>query len=113
MSIRRELQRVAARLRDLEPCPECGVAPVDRQPPITFNHAGIIAVRNCPRCKGGLDLVFTMSISDRWPELTPEQEEQVAREHAAEGMTPSAGWELRPGIAEAMARMGLDDSCDR
>lgn len=107
MSIKGDLRRVAARLRELEPCPECGITRADRRPTFLMNHPSMIAARNCPRCRGGLQMVFTLNIGHGWPELTPEQAEQAARGYAAEGMTPSEGWELRPQIMEAMARLGL------
>ena len=105
MTIKHELRRLVARLRDLEVCDACGVSRAERARPLTIGHPGTIAVRNCPCCGGALSKVFTLVIGDHELMLSPEQEEERARRYIAEGITPARGWELRPDIAAAMARV--------
>ena len=110
MSIKRDLQRLVERLRAVEPCPRCGIAKADRKPPILMNHPGIIALRNCPECGGGLSMHFTMIIGQDPPTVTDEEADSAAREFFAQGMTPAGGWTFRPQVMEAMGRLGFAES---
>ena len=105
MTIKHELRRLVGRLRNLEACEACGVSRAKRAPPLTIGHPGTLAVRNCPRCGGGLAAVFTLVIGDRELTASPDEMEHSVRRYIAEGITPAQGWELRPDIAAAMARV--------
>ena len=105
MTIKHELRRLVDRLRDLEACEACGVSQARRAPPLTIGHPGTLAVRNCPRCGGGLAAVFTLVIGDRELAASPDEMEHRVQRYIAEGRTPARGWELRPDIAAAMARV--------
>ena len=105
MTIKHELRRLVGRLRNLEACEACGVSRAKRAPPLTIGHPGTLAVRNCPRCGGGLASVFTLVIGDHELAVPPKQMEERARRYIADGVTPAQGWALRPDIAAAMARV--------
>jgi len=105
MTIKHELRRLVGRLRNLEACEACGVSRAKRARPLTIGHPGTIAVRNCPRCGGGLAAVFTLAIGERELSTPREEMEHRVEGYIAKGITPARGWELRRDIAAAMARV--------
>jgi len=109
VSIRRDLRRVAARLRELEPCPDCGLAREEATGlrRLDTGHPGVLAWWRCPGCGSVAGLYFTLGIDPPSPKWKRYEAEQVARELATEGVSLADGWELRPDIAEAMERLGL------
>jgi hypothetical protein len=74
---------------------------------MTVDHPAIIAVRNCRHCGGGLEMWFTMMVSNKPSVITPEDAEERAQEYAQNGMTPSNGWEVQPEIHKTMVRLEL------
>jgi hypothetical protein len=110
VSIRRDLRRVAARLRELKPCPRCGLAREEAagMRGLDTRHQGVLAWRRCPECGSVSGLYFTLVIGPPLPRWERREAERFARELAAEGVSPADGWEMRPEITEAMARLDLD-----
>jgi hypothetical protein len=111
MSIRSELRRLAARLRALERCPapECGLTHEEAAGTraLDTGHASVLAWWRCSGCGGVPRLNFTLGL-DVPPGLETAIAEHFARELLAEGVCEGDGWEVRPDIAESVARLGTD-----